>query len=303
MFDPARVAMNAEAVKDVASVIGSDGCVCETKLDGIRLLAWVTADGVRTFTRSGKEQTGKLPAVEAELARNLPADTWLDGEIVALRIRADGSVEHHWGGAQSVMGSNVDRAARGSGALTYSVFDVMSIGGTDARSLPLSSRRNLLEQAFAQGDYEAVVLTPQMEATDENVAAVIALGFEGCMIKRLSSPYLSGKRCSAWLKIKATDTVDAVVMGYQPGEGKYHGQLGALLLGQYDASGVLVQIAKASGMTDAVRAEMSADPERFIGSVVEFAFMGKMPTGGYRHPQFKRLRDPADKPAAECVIA
>jgi ATP-dependent DNA ligase len=301
MFNPARLAQNAEAVKDVASVIGSADCILELKLDGIRLMAHVTDTGTRTFTRSGKEQTGKLPAIEAELFANLPAGTWVDGEIVSLRIREDGSVEHHWGDAQSVMGSNVDRAARGSGVLTYSVFDVMSIGGTDARSLPLSSRRALLEQAFRDGTYSAVVLTPQMEATDANVANIIALGFEGAMVKRLSSPYASGQRGRGWHKIKATDTVDAVVMGYQPGEGRFDGQLGALLLGQYDASGTLIQVAKASGMTDAVRLEMSTNPGAHIGTVVEFAHMGKMPSGGYRHPQFKRARP--DKPAAECVIA
>lgn len=298
MFSPIKLAQNAEATKDVASIIAAEGCVMEMKMDGIRLLAHVTDTGVEFWTRSGKSATGKLPNVAADLA-HLPAGTWLDGEIVGLRIREDGSIEHNWSTAQSVMGSNVDRAARMSHVLTYVVFDVLAIGGTDARSLPLSKRRGLLEQMFDGSDFTSCSLIPQMDASDEACAAIIAAGFEGVIVKRLSAPYASGQRGKGFYKIKATDTVDAVIMGYQPGEGKYDGQLGALLLGHYGADGTLVQVAKCSGMTDRERLEMSQNPGRYIGTVVEFAHMGVMPTGGYRHPQFKRLR--GDKLAAECV--
>lgn len=301
MFDPMKAAQNAEIAKDVSSILASGGeCTMELKLDGFRLLAWVTESGTRTFTRTGNEQTGKLPQIERELAK-LPVGTWIDGEIVAIRMREDGSVEHHWGGVQTVMGSNVDRAAQLSGALSYSVFDVLAIDGKDARSLPFRNRRALLESIFTKFDFEAVVLTPQMAPSDAALAAIIDLGFEGAIVKRLDAPYASGKRGRGWWKIKAIETVDAVIMGYQPGEGKYDGQLGALLLGQYDADGALVQIAKCSGMTDAERLTMSQDPGTYIGTVVEFRHMGQMPSGGYRHPVFARLRD--DKAAIECVTA
>lgn len=298
MFSPLKLAQNAEATKDVASIIAAEGCVMELKLDGIRLLAHVTDTGVEFWTRSGKSATGKLPHVAADLA-HLPAGTWLDGEIVSIQMREDGSVEHHWGTAQSVMGSGTDRAARMSHVLTYVVFDVLAIGGTDARSLPLSKRRGLLEQMFDGGEFKSCSLIPQMDASDEACAAIIAAGFEGVIVKRLNAPYASGQRGRGFYKIKATDTVDAVIMGYQPGEGKYDGQLGALLLGQYDASGALVQVAKASGMTDAERLTMSQNPDAYIGQVCEFRHMGQMPTGGFRHPVFFRMRP--DKAAAECV--
>lgn len=297
MFSPVKLAQNAEAAKDVAAIINAEGCVLEMKYDGIRLLAHVTDTGVEFWTRSGKSATGKLPNVAADLA-HLPAGTWLDGEIVGLRIREDGSIEHNWSTAQSVMGSNVDRAARMSHVLTYVVFDVLAIGGTDARSLPLSKRRGLLEQMFAGSEFKSCSLTPQMDASDEACAAIIAAGFEGVIVKRLSAPYASGQRGKGFYKIKATDTVDAVIMGYQPGEGKYDGQLGALLLGHY-VGGTLVQVAKCSGMSDAERLAMSQNPGDYIGAVVEFKHFGVMPTGGYRHPQYFRMR--GDKLATECV--
>lgn len=297
MFSPLKLAQNSEAAKDVASVINADGCVMELKLDGIRLLAHVSDTGVEFWTRSGKSATGKLPHVAADL-EHLPVGTWLDGEIVSMQMREDGSVEHNWNTAQSVMGSAVDRAARMSHVLTFMCFDVLAIGGTDARSLPLSKRRALLEQMFDGMAFKTCALVPQMPASDAAAQAIIAAGFEGVIVKRLSAPYASGQRGRGWWKIKATDTVDAVIMGYQPGEGKYDGQLGALLLGHY-VGGTLVQVAKCSGMTDAERLTMSQNPDRFIGAVVEFRHMGQMSTGGYRHPVYMRMR--ADKLAAECV--
>lgn len=304
MFNPATLAQNAEAAKNVTQALAGNGdCVMEMKLDGIRLLAHVggtdDAKVVRTYTRSGKEQTGKLPAVEAELAANLPAGTWVDGEIVAIREREDGTIEHHWGTAQSVMGSNVDKAKMGSHAVTYSVFDVMAIGGTDARSLPQSSRRSLLEMAFDQGSYAACMLTPQMEATEEAFEAIVAAGFEGAMIKRIDAPYSSG-RGRNWLKLKHTATEDVIVTGFQDGNGKYNGEIGAVIFSQI-VGGNVVEMGKCSGMTDAERTEISQNRDAWLGRVIEVKFYGVMPTGGWRHPVWMRVRD--DKIAIECVAS
>lgn len=299
MFNPATLAQNAEAAKDVdAALVGGGDCVLEMKLDGIRLLAWVTESGVRTFTRSGKEQTGKLPAVEAELAANLPAGTWVDGEVVAIRISEDGGVEHHWGTAQSVMGANTDKAALRSGAVSFSVFDVMAIGGTDARSLPFRSRRKLLEQAFDQGSYEACVLTPQLPATAASLDGILAAGFEGAMVKRLDAPYTSG-RGRNWVKIKHTATEDVIITGLPlDGNGKYEGQVGAVVFSQIK-DGVLVEMGRCSGMDDAERLDLSTNPDAWLGTVIEVKHFGVMPSGGWRHPNWYRAR--TDKTAAECV--
>lgn len=302
MFNPATVAQNAEPAKDVDSLLATGGeCVMEMKFDGIRLVAWVTESGVRTFTRSGKEQTGKLPAIEAELAANLPVGSWVDGEIVAIRIRPDGSVEHHWGAAQSVMGAGVTKAAQRSGAVTYSIFDVMSLGGIDARSLPFARRRALLEQAFAQGSYTACTLTPQLEPTQAGYEAILAAGFEGAMVKRLSLPYASGRRGAGWYKLKGTHTEDVIITALPlDGNGKYANQVGAVVFSQI-RDGALVEMGRCSGMTDAQRTDLSEHPDRWLGRVIEVRHMGVMPTGGWRHPVWIRTRD--DKAAAECIAS
>lgn len=299
MFNPVGLAQNAEPAKDVDSILalGSE-CVMELKLDGIRLLAHVTETGVRTYTRTGKEQTGKLPDIEAELFANLPADTWLDGEIVAIKRREDGSIEHHWGTAQSVMGSNVEKAARASHAVSYSVFDVLSIDGKDARSLPFSMRRGLLETMF-EAEFKAVVLTPQMNPSDDALAAIIATGFEGAIVKRLSAPYASGRRGFGWWKFKAVHTEDVIITELPlDGNGKYTGQVGAVVFSQI-VGGSIVEKGRCSGMDEKMRLTLSTSPQEWLGRVIEVRHMGIMPTGGWRHPVWLRVRD--DKLAIDCI--
>lgn len=302
MFNPATLAQNAEPARDVAHATRGGGeYVMEMKLDGIRLLAHVTEAGVETYTRTGKRQTGKLPQIERELFENLPAGTWVDGEVVAIQMREDGTIEHHWGTAQSVMGSNTDRAARASGAVSYSVFDVMAIGGTDARTLPLSSRRDLLEQMFDQGSYDAVVRTPQMAPTEAALTAILDAGFEGAMVKRLDAPYASGKRGAGWFKIKAQVTEDVIITELPlDGEGKYAGQVGAVVFSQI-VDGALIEKGRCSGMSDAERLDLSVNQDAWLGRVIEVKFYGVMPTGGWRHPTWHRVRD--DKLARECVAS
>lgn len=308
MFNPETLPQNAEAAKSVTGVISSGGdCIMEMKFDGWRILAHVAADPktgepkTLLFSRTGKSQTGKLPEIEAELARNLPIGSWVDGEIVGIKMRADGSVEHNWSVAQKVMGAGVDKAAERSHLVTYMVFDVMALGGHDARSLPLLSRRKLLEQAFEQGDYERCVLTPQMEATQAGYEAILDLGFEGVIVKRLSLPYASGKRGAGWHKLKATHTEDVIITSLpHDGEGKYQGQVGAVVFSQIK-DGKLVEMGRCSGMDDATRLDLSVNPENWIGRVIEVRHMGVMESGAWRHPVWMRVRD--DKLAAQCVVA
>lgn len=290
-MNPNRLAHNAEAAP-ISSALSDPNSVMEPKLDGIRLLA-IIDDQVNLYTRSGKCQTGKLPAIEAELA-SLPAGTVLDGEIVAF-VETNGKRVQDWGKAQSVMGSAVKRAASLSDALTYVAFDLLSYDGVDVRSLPLWKRRQALERVVETSDRVEVI--DQIEPTEENYDNLVLDGFEGAMVKRLNSRYASGARGQGWFKLKATDEVDVVVMGFQAGRDGFSGMIGAIIFGQY-RDGKLEERGKCSGMVMKLRQAMTDKPDDYIGTPISVAHMGVMESGKFRHPQFKRLRD--DKPADEC---
>lgn len=291
-MNPKRLAHNAEAAKINVALSGT-ASVMEPKLDGIRLLTIIDGSGVNLYTRSGKCQTGKLPALEAELSA-LPSGTVLDGEIVAFDSTSEKRVQD-WGKAQSVMGSSIERAASLSDALTYVVFDLISLSDVDIRKLPFWKRRQALEKVLPVSD--KIEIIDQIEPTEENYDNLVLDGFEGAMVKRLDSSYASGARGQGWFKLKATDEVDAVVMGFQAGQDGFSGLIGAIIFGQY-VDGELVERGKCSGMKMDLRQSMSSDPEDYVGTAISVAHMGVMESGKFRHPQFKRLRD--DKPADEC---
>lgn len=329
------VAQNAEAPKKPknpkvsdqwkpveAAVAGKDSTL-EPKYDGIRLLVEVDDQGVvHTYTRTGNEQTGKLPEIEADLFANLPPNTILDGEAVGF-VNVNGVLTQDWGKAQSVLGSGVAKAKLRSKDITLVIFDVLEFGGNETTALPFKNRREFLEKLFATKNFKRVILTPQLAATDENHDDLVAKGYEGSMVKWLDSPYAVGQRGRGWFKIKATDEADVVIMGFKPGESSFRGMVGAIEFGQFKTThhpkcafagvtdydpGVncgcpgysqLVHRGRCSGMTMQVRQDMTANQSSYIGKVISLAYMTIMPSGALRHPQYKRTRD--DKPAQECL--
>ena len=67
--------------------------------------------------------------------------------------------------------------------------------------------------------------------------AVKQMGLEGIMAKQRHSIYQPGKRNDAWLKIKARQTAECVIVGYTRGKGDRESAFGALHLAQAVAVG------------------------------------------------------------------
>lgn len=293
--DPSKLAMNSKSAASVDEAVGAHEATLEPKFDGIRLLVNVTENGVRLYSRAGNSKTGKLPQIEAELLAELPAGTWLDAEAVA--FNENGTQD--WGGAQSVLGSDSTRAMDRS-KIRLVVFDLLAFNGIDARSLPLRNRRELLEQVFTDSAFKLVQLSPWLPATDASHAALLEAGYEGSMVKHLDAAYASGKRSPRSLKLKATDTVDAVITGFKPGAPDSwiaaRGLVGAIEFTHYE-DGQAIE-GRCSGMTVAEREQITEWGDTLIGTVIEVSYMTRMPGGKLRHPQYRRIR--TDKTAAEC---
>jgi ATP-dependent DNA ligase len=293
-----QVAKTAATVVEAAA---DRPAVLEPKYDGWRILAERDEGGELTlWTRTGNPVTGKCPAIEAELLRWMPPGSTLDGEVVAFERGLDGHV-HSWNSVQAALGAGVAKATARSGGLTYVLFDVLRWGGVDWRTEPFHVRRTLLDSMVPAFKSDSVEVAPQLTATDEEYERLLALGYEGGVVKWLDAPYASGQRGKGWFKLKATATIDAVISGYKPGENGLTGMVGAIEFSQYDAEGdTWVHRVRCSGMGMAVRAEITAHQDEYLGRVIEVAHMGVMPPhegkpyGAFRHSQFKRFRDDRD---------
>lgn len=301
------------SVEDFVAKKGGE-YVAEPKFDGFRLVAHLTRECVEFYTREGKRQDGKLPHVEFALMQMWPLGTILDGEIVALTQDDEGHVSNNFELVQSVMLSKPERARerivelRAQGTpITYMVFDCLQNQDMDLRECSLKFRKGVLDTTWVlqEPDEMVLALAPLFPAKDYVLEACVEKGFEGIVIKDFDSVYASGSRGKGWYKFKPQTTVDVVVLGFTPGDGKYKDTVGAIIFGQpapdemvhevlpeYAHMGCIVR-GQCSGMTDAFRYALSPND---IGRTMEIKHHGLMHGGvKFRHPQFNRWRD--DKPA------
>lgn len=286
---------------DTVRTATAERYVMEPKLDGYRLQLHVTATGVRCFTRTGADASGKMPAVDALLAPYLTAldGTILDGEAVI--FRADGSADFN--ATARAMGSGLgecQRKQRASGEFVNLVaFDILAVQGQDVRGLPLADRRALLAtftDTVCSGSACAIRLVPQTAPSLAQHQEFTSAYGEGSVLKALGSRYPRG-RSADWIKVKRVHDADVVVMGSAEGAGKFAGQVGAVQFGQY-RDGVLTGRGQCSGMTDQVRRDLTRNLP--IGAVMTITHNGIQAGGGFRHPQFSHFRDSTDKAAADC---
>jgi len=169
----------------------------------------------------------------------------------------------------------------------------------------LSERRKLLEQAYKAliTDYPklktVIKLTPQYKIQwhDEQPSKVaydiaadfIKQGFEGIMLKRVDSYYVS-KRTRDWIKVKEAVDIDAEIIGFIEGTGKYRNSLGALILKPLPDQPAKSEFRVGSGFTDAQRKFIWEHRDVLLGMVVTVVAQTTTETGKARMPIFKYFR-------------
>ncbi|MGH7461928.1 MAG: non-homologous end-joining DNA ligase, partial [Longimicrobiales bacterium] len=220
----------------------------EPKYDGIRVLAFVTASGVRLVTRNAKDKTAQFPEIVRALEK-LPGKSGrslvLDGEIVALIDGEPGRFQELQGRMHVENARAVERLSKASPAALV-VFDLLADGDDILLDAPWSERRARLEKRLARKWLGAV----QPGDTSDDPAAMLKQaqenGWEGLMAKRKTSPYRAGQRSRDWLKLKIEQRQELVVGGFtEPRRTREH--MGALLLGYHDQDGRLIYAGHTGG--------------------------------------------------------
>jgi bifunctional non-homologous end joining protein LigD len=220
--------------------------VYEVKHDGYRMLCRISGDGIRLFTRTGREWTAKLPRLAKALRGLDLQESLLDGEIVVPGPDGRSSFQ----ALQNAFDAHADSP------IAYYVFDAPYLDGQDLRRLPLKERKARLREKIPRSG--SIRFSEDLPGDARQVLEeACRLGLEGLIGKDSRSVYVSG-RSKCWIKLKCRQRQDFVIGGYTAPGGSRQG-FGAILVGYYDAQGRLVYAGKVgTGFDEALLASLSA---------------------------------------------
>jgi ATP-dependent DNA ligase len=174
----------------------------ELKLDGYRMEAVRTGGTTTLYSRRENDLTPRFPRIASAL-EYLPADTVLDGELVAL----DSNGRPNFNLLQNF------RSAASS--IRYYAFDILVHKGKDLTVIPLSERRGILDSIVKDEEYvEPSALSPL--SGPQMLKFVKEHGLEGVISKRIDSVYEPGKRSGLWTKHRVSLGQEFVIGGYIP---------------------------------------------------------------------------------------
>jgi bifunctional non-homologous end joining protein LigD len=167
---------------------------------------------------------------------NLPNDTIIDGEIVALDDDGKPSFNllQGFGDAQ---------------AIVFYAFDLLMLQGKDVRTWPLVERRKQLCEIVSTFPdiirYSETFNVPLPEL----MKAVRKHQLEGIVAKRAGSQYRSGERSRDWLKWRANRGQEFVLGGYIPNGDV----LDSLLIGYCEGRDLMYSASVRAGISPAFR--------------------------------------------------
>jgi len=212
----------------------------EVKFDGYRCIAGRDATKVTLWSRKENLFTEQFPHI-ARACEQLPADTLLDGEIVALDESGRVSfnlLQHHRSRAR---------------ALLLYAFDVLIYRGRSLLKTSLETRREVLNEIFRQGKIVLISLSETIDATPAELIRVAReFGFEGIIAKRKDSIYEPGKRSNVWVKYRVNQGQEFVVGGYTLGN-----PIDALIVGYYQDGKLLYAAKIRNGFVPHLRREVA----------------------------------------------
>ena len=251
-----------------------EGWQFEPKSDGFRCLARRHGAEVTLTSRSGKPLARYFPEV-VEMLHHVKSNQFLlDGELVipvgdalsfeALQLRLHPAE------------SRVRKLAKETPAELVA-FDLLQWDGKSLSALPLSKRREKLEQFFRQKVPPSLQLSPM--TCDRRVALDWLKrsggALDGVIVKRADLEYRSGER--AMIKVKQQRTADCVVGGFRYAEKKK--VVGSLLLGLYDEEGLLNHVGFTSAIPSGERPKLTKKLEVLVEPP---GFTGNAPGGPSR---------------------
>lgn len=211
--------MLAKAWEDVAKKFKGKKRFVQPKLDGMRCIAVVGADGKVTLWTREQKPIVSVPRVVAYVeALGLPPGTVLDGELYNHDLKDD------FEQLISIFRKQYAASAEEQALAQYHVYDLPRHPAMDAKA-SFGARATVLEELIHTNPVVKLVET-KVASSDEEQEALrqfyVGLGYEGAMA-RADAPYEEGKRSSSLAKLKVFVDDEFEIIGVNEGKGKMEG--------------------------------------------------------------------------------
>ncbi len=276
----------AERMSTGVEIIEKIGrCAVEPKYDGFRLQVHYNTHGIETgfrkkesrflkliaesepsekirlFSRNLEDVTAMYPDIIRGVEKQITAELAIfEGEAIAFNP-ATGEYLPFQETVQRKRKYDITLKAK-EVPLKLFAFDLLYLDGESLLTYSYVERRKALENLIKKGE---TILVAREDIVDDPIKLEqifeksVSEGLEGVMAKKMDGTYRAGSRDFNWIKYKRSyagklaDTIDAVVMGYDFGQGKRTGfGIGGFLIGvlskKKDAFVTMAKIG--TGLTD-----------------------------------------------------
>ena len=192
----------------------------ELKYDGFRAVTAIAGGEVAMISRNELDLAPRFPRTFANVQKLKAKELVLDGEIVVLDDKG---------------APRFQLLQQASGNERMIVFDILWLDGKDLRKLPYEERRKILKKLKTPA---GISIAQTLDMTGEEALAHAADGgWEGIIAKRRGSVY-DNRRSKEWLKVKAIQQQELVIVGWQASTASER-DIGSLHLAVFDDDGLL----------------------------------------------------------------
>lgn len=275
----------------------------ELKYDGFRAVTAIVGGEVAMLSRNELDLAPRFPRTFANVQKMKAKELVIDGEIVVLDEKG---------------APRFQLLQQASGNERMIVFDILWLDGEDLRKRPYEERRKILKKLKTPAGIS--IAQPLDMTGEEALAHATEGGWEGIIAKRRGSVY-EGRRSKDWLKVKAIQQQELVIVGWQPSTASDR-DIGSLHLAVFDDKGELRYAGKvgtgfSAKLRGTLRAQLAQDEipksmakdaprdkkARWVKPrlVAQVAFTEWTSDHRLRHPSFLGLRDDKSATAKDVV--
>lgn len=260
----------------------------QLKADGLRANVLVKGKKVTTCGRSGRDidLLGELDTISLLLASEYGCDMFFDGEFVVVDAN-ENIIDRKTGNGiinKAIKGTISQEEAS---KIRFQVWDAFPLDeffagkSKQAYNLRFEKLIKALHKISQTPDATAEILkngalrfrlipyevVNSLEEAVWHFELLLSEGHEGTILKNYCALW-EDSRSKHLVKMKAERDCDLEIIGYNPGEGKFVGQVGSLICASSDR---LVEVS-ISGFSDPLRLEITKDINNLMGSIVTIIY-------------------------------